>query len=123
MDKTQTAPVRIWVTESIAIKNWLNIPSLNRKPRIEYVRADLSQATIDALSSSKAEVVADAILAALPDYDTQQATIDALTAALEAFTDVCGERKGVWKGMRWIDGDELEEAWGKARAALASPTG
>jgi hypothetical protein len=56
-------------------------------------------------------------------YATQQATIDALTAALEAITDVCGEREGVWKGMRWIDGDELEEAWGKARAALASPTG
>jgi hypothetical protein len=32
------APETIWVTPSVAIKHWMNIPSLNRAPRIEYTR-------------------------------------------------------------------------------------
>ena len=47
-----------------------------------------------------------------------QARIDTLEEALGDVTDACGERKGIWKDLNWIDRRDLKEALGKAAAAL-----
>ena len=59
------------------------------------------------------------------DYDAAdaimelvQARIDTLEEALGDVTDACGERKGIWKDLNWIDRRDLKEALGKAAAAL-----
>ena len=50
--------------------------------------------------------------------DLAQARIDTLEEALGDVTDACGERKGIWKDLNWIDRRDLKEALGKAAAAL-----
>jgi hypothetical protein len=45
------APKKIWVTASVAIKHWMDIPSMNRAPRVEYTRTDISQARIAELEA------------------------------------------------------------------------
>jgi hypothetical protein len=46
------APETIWVTASVAIKHWMDIPSMNRAPRIVYTRADVAQARIAQLEAA-----------------------------------------------------------------------
>jgi hypothetical protein len=72
------APKKIWVTASVAIKHWMDIPSLNRAPRIEYTRTDISQARIAELEAALSDIAQmhgdnpSIAMADMPDGDYQR---------------------------------------------------
>jgi len=41
MDAQTDAPERIWITLTQAVSGWIRIKSLERVPRLEYIRADI----------------------------------------------------------------------------------
>ena len=45
------APKKIWVWPTVAVKHGMEKPSMNRAPRIEYTRTDISQARIAELEA------------------------------------------------------------------------
>jgi hypothetical protein len=75
-------PKKIWVTPSVAIKHWMDIPSLNRAPRIEYTRTDIHKTALARIDEAENQL--DSARHSVTVLEAKGAVSQARIAELEA---------------------------------------
>jgi hypothetical protein len=94
-------PKKIWVTASVAIQHWMDIPSLNRAPRFEYTLTDIPQARIAELERQHTLDVIDAV--------NDQARIAELEATMKKDAKIYYDAKAIIDAHQVIYREAREE--------------